>query len=510
MKYILIGIMLFSIGACGDFLDEYSQDLTYARTLADLEEVLVGSGYVNTESGVDESDELNYMPWLHIMDDDIKESCIDGEDRFRTKYRQFHIWGSYPWMSENEVIKDPIWPELYERISVMNVILSKLDEIDNGTEDGDRLRGECHFLRAYFYFFLANVYAKPYSAATASSELGVPVKTTEYIEDKYFSRNTLEETYAQIRTDLEAAVRYLKGKEEFTIYQANYYAAQALLSRVALYMGDFEICVHAAESVIQSEKYDLLDYNTLPQEMNSQRTDINVVDVVDASSPETIFSQGINVFTNFYGFNRKNNFKVSDELVSVLHEEETYGEDLRYLFSMYVRTNDADKRYPMKRVKLGGGVVSSEWLIRYAEVLLNKAEALVSLGREAEAIEVIEELRRNRMKADTYRPLDVRSGEDLMALVRDERRRELCFEGHRWFDLRRYAVHPAYPFQKEIVHEDYYYNETMERVDFLGSYKLGKYAEDAAYYVLPIPQHVIEFNKGAMVDNDVRPQKSAL
>ena len=438
MRYVLIGIMVLYVSACGDFLDEYSQDLTYARTLADLEEVLIGAGYVNTESGISEIDALNYMPWLHVMDDDIKESCIDDEDRFRTKYRQFHLWGTYPWMSENEVIKDPIWPELYERISVMNVILSKLDEIDNGTEEGDRLRGECHFLRAYFYWFLVNVYAKPYSQSTASTDLGVPVKTTEYIEDKYFHRNTLGETYAQIRTDLEAAVHCLRGKEEFTIYQANYYAAQALLSRVALYMGDFEICVQAADSVIQSGKYDLLDYNTLPQDMNRQGTDINAVNVVDASSPETIFSQGVNIFVSFTGFNRKNNFKVSDELVDVLHKEEGCGEDLRYLFSMYANgSTDPDKRYPMKRAKLGGGVVSSEWLIRYAEVLLNKAEALVSLGRETEAIEIIEELRKNRVDVDTYRSLDVRSGEELMVLVRDERRRELCFEGQRWFDVLR-------------------------------------------------------------------------
>lgn len=47
-------------------------------------------------------------------------------------------------------------------------------------------------------------------------------------------------------------------------------------------------------------------------------------------------------------------------------------------------------------------------------------------------------------------------GEDLVNLIRDERRRELCFEGHRWFDLRRYAVNPKYPLTDyKIIHGVY-------------------------------------------------------
>ena len=512
MRYIWIIFLVGAISSCGDFLDDYSQDLTYARTLADIEEVLVGSGYIPTESGVNDQDGL-FMSWLHLMDDDVKENCINGEDRTRTRYREFHLWGPYPWMQENEVIKDPTWPDLYKRISVTNVLLAKLDEVDSGTETGDRLRGECHFLRAYFYYFLVNVYAKPYST-TAATDLGVPVKITEYIEDKYYSRNTVEETYAQIRKDLEEAVRLLKGKEQFTIYQADYYAALALLSRVALYMGDFETCVQAANSIMTSGEYSLLDYNTLPQVLNDRGTDIEPVEVVYASSTETIFSQGINVFASFYvGPIRGNSYKVSDDLVAVLQKERAFGNDLRSIFCMYVNTttSDTEKNTMMKRGdKLGEGVVSSEWLIKYPEVLLNKAEALIALNREAEAIDLIEELRKNRIDMDDYAPLDVRSGEALMELLRDERRRELCFEGHRWFDLRRYAVHPVYPYSKEIIHDHYYYNETLGGPEYMGSYKLGRYEDEPAYYVLPIPEHVIEFNRGSMLDNEVRAQKTVI
>src|SRR5699024_11034563 len=99
---------------------------------------------------------------------------------------------------------------------------------------------------------------------------------------------------------------------------------------------------------------------------------------------------------------------------------------------------------------------SSEFLLRLPEVLLNKAEALAILGRDVEAMAVLEELRVKRIVAAEYKELDARSGKKLIELIRDERRRELCGEGHRWFDLRRYAVHPKYPSTKEIVHDHYF------------------------------------------------------
>ena len=113
-----------------------------------------------------------------------------------------------------------------------------------------------------------------------------------------------------------------------------------------------------------------------------------------------------------------------------------------------------------------------------------------------------------RIVAAEYKELDARSGKKLIELIRDERRRELCGEGHRWFDLRRYAVHPKYPSTKEIVHDHYFYDNSIRQVTYVGSYRLNMYESEPAY-VIPIPQHVIEFNKGNMVDNETRPDREA-
>ena len=89
-------------------------------------------------------------------------------------------------------------------------------------------------------------------------------------------------------------------------------------------------------------------------------------------------------------------------------------------------------------------------------------------------------------------------GGKLISFIRDERRRELCFEAHRWFDLRRYAVSSKYPERKSIKHTTYDKNGVLE-----GSYILDVYGKDPAW-VLPIPGYEIVYNQGKLIDNPER------
>ena len=99
------------------------------------------------------------------------------------------------------------------------------------------------------------------------------------------------------------------------------------------------------------------------------------------------------------------------------------------------------------------------------------------LEKTTEAIETIQTLREQRVKTGTLEDLQL-SGEELVNYIRNERRLELTFEGQRWFDLRRYAVCPKWPFQKEIHHP--YYVET----EIKGARVLRKYDEEPEFYVL--------------------------
>lgn len=90
-----------------------------------------------------------------------------------------------------------------------------------------------------------------------------------------------------------------------------------------------------------------------------------------------------------------------------------------------------------------------------------------------------------------------------MRFIRDERRRELCFEGYRWFDLRRYAVSSKYPEEKEIKHE-----YILSGGQVSENYVLKKYSQDGGGWVLPIPDYVITFNNGLIKDNEREDRKT--
>lgn len=142
-------------------------------------------------------------------------------------------------------------------------------------------------------------------------------------------------------------------------------------------------------------------------------------------------------------------------------------------------------------------------MLRAAEAYLNMAEACAMLGTDdATANKYLNELLRNRIvdyQDQTY------TGEELVKQIRIERRKELCFEGHRWFDLRRYSVCEKYPYKKKIYRQFSFYNSAnvLERT---ATYVLE---EDDPAYVFAIPKNVLEFDTKPMPDNQ-RPERIPL
>ena len=95
-----------------------------------------------------------------------------------------------------------------------------------------------------------------------------------------------------------------------------------------------------------------------------------------------------------------------------------------------------------------------------------------------EAIAALNDLRRNRIATDSYKPVDFPNAEDLLEFVKEERRRELCYEDHRWYDLRRWG-------RPEIRH---IWNTSD---DAAMEYVLNA---DDPIYTCPLPEQAIEAN----------------
>ena len=137
--------------------------------------------------------------------------------------------------------------------------------------------------------------------------------------------------------------------------------------------------------------------------------------------------------------------------------------------------------------------ISDVFTLRMAEAYLNKAEACAIQGKAEEANQTLNALRKQRIEG--YTPQSY-TGEELVSQIRDERRKELCFEGHRWFDLRRYAVCESYPYSKEIIHV--YHVCGNKGVSHTQIFRLEK--NDKAY-TFALPESVIQFDNVPMEDN---------
>lgn len=164
------------------------------------------------------------------------------------------------------------WVSGYQAIVAANKVIELAAEGES--PERDQLIGENYYLRALAYFQMANVFGRPYIQGT--SNLGVPLKLTSDVNDLP-DRHTVGEVYEQVVEDL------LKAEELMTISKTNAYAtkeaAQALLSRVYLYMEENEKAVEYADKVIESGKFSLVSNSDLPDYFKMS----------PESNPESIF-----------------------------------------------------------------------------------------------------------------------------------------------------------------------------------------------------------------------------
>ena len=518
MKKILsILCAAFMLGSCSDFLEEYSQDLSKVETYTDLDEVLMGEGYLPvgeydvSYGGL--ADGVRCFQSIHFMSDELVNYINSKSGDYAGILDEmfgYHTWQQVVGLSfdrSTTYAEDGDLNQTYKSINVCNMVLDAIDEQKAENEEQEleksRIKGEAAFLRALYYFELVNLYGKPYCEANLSSP-SVPIKLSPVVEDMDYTCNTVEEVYGQIVEDLNLADTCLvNAKVKNHPYRADITAVYLLKSRVYLYMQDWEKALEYAQKTLEKNS-GLLDLNSF-----------SGGEVLSKTSPETIFSMGGHLLSTSiqrdHGINSWGEYAnvpvyvMSDDLINAFDEGDN---DLRTKYYITKDTVGSDGYSPIPftvewtfRKVYGWEVekkdVSDSFLFRTAEAYLNGAEAAAILGDEATARALLKTLRDNRM-ADSRAITE--SGQALVDLIRMERQRELCLEGHRWFDLRRYMVRNPYTYTKEIVH--YYTEYDSEYSDGqpvqTWSYKLE--ANDEAY-TLALPQEIRDFQPTVGTNN---------
>lgn len=536
-KLMVLSLVSFS---CGDFLDEYSQTAAYIESVDDLDELLIAEGYMGRENGDTE------LCLLHILADESQEAVTQpyggggaaagGSNIPWKTMRGLFSWAINPFVAyDGSTWEDVAWKKCYARISGVNTILDD-GTVFTGNAKTDaqlnRIFGECYFLRAWNYFMLTNLYGLPYDKDNLNDKGGVPVKLNPAIEDTKFARDNTGDVYNQIVKDLKDAVSYFnRGEKVSSNLHASVAAAWALLSRVYLHMEEYELSVQAADSV---KGYGL--YNFESYSVGSGKA------FLTTKCPEVIFAQGISGIEAVHKPTTRGalgqvssegiSFCVSEELENLFFDRDEAGnrisDDLRasafFTVSYFVSDrmgvpyapgflvcrkyrgvldNDLREWDPLTGERVASSVSGYELneagSIRYAEVVLNKAEAQACGDKVSDARSTMGNFLATRYKKVPELPADKTA---LIEFIRRERYKELCFEGHRWFDLRRYALNKVHA-QLALIKHKYHVQKTQESFPIEGYYSLLPYSDQTkGSWMLPLPDEMIDYSYPVMTNFD--------
>lgn len=402
IKTLLLSVLAaFALTACDDFLDITPTGKVIAKTGDEYRALLT---YEYKYFAKD-----RYMTTLRtdeMLMDMVKTSSTD-------KDAYLDLWR---WKDEapSPTTSYFSWRTYYHTIYIANYVIGHQHEITNATkEEINQLVGESYMLRAYCHFLLVNLYAEPYTHCTPAGTRGVPMQLKADV-NAIPASSSVEAVYQQVLSDLDEAEKYLNVEvwEEGKNYRFNKVSAQALRARTYLYMGQWEEALKAATTVMETHNQleDLTTNSyTLP---NSYKSVENIVALERFSS---------NLYTAI-------NIPSPD------------------FISMY-RTGDQRRTKFYKRVtsstyslQKGGGDDNAS-SFRTSEMYLIAAEASARLDSLENAVSYLVPLMEKRLNQSAYQTtlelVNNMTQEELIQEILDERARELAFEGHRWYDLRR-------------------------------------------------------------------------
>lgn len=499
-KCILGVALCLNMAGCSKFLEEKSQDEVKPSTVSELQQLMMGEVYPAGSS------QAGFHAYLDLLTDDII-SNFNTEPQAPAGYRLYE--GAYTWqdnMFENMeaagvLDKIDTYDHYYRRIMGCNVVLDMIDKVRGVENERENVRGQALAMRSYYYFMLVNLFGQPYNAAGVdiTTSPGVELILSPVVHDAYPTRSSVARVYEQIETDLLKALPLL---EQYGTNNSKFRATDVfvlgLLSRMYLYMEKWK----------EAEKYASLALARNASLVNLASIKFPTWNYYPASgvystnSVEAIWLGYANIYE--YKNMRLNPwgpplYGVSPELRNKYEYNPgntTNRGDLRMRYFYFYEYTDRPQTImePITGDKSTTGP-SGQTIkgMRVAEMYLNRAESNIQLylknGDEALRTAALDDLNHLRSyRYDTrnvaYVPVDY-SGMALLDFCRDERRRELNFEDHRWFDLRRYGMPEIrHPFRTSALQAPVEY--ILKKGD--------------KRYVLPIPRSVLAKNP-ALVPN---------
>lgn len=495
LRYSLVTILMGSTVGCSEWLQlEPESQLTreeFWQSGDDVEAVVAGS-YKELAGMVEK-----LFKWGELRGDlFVPGQNISPDDR---RIIDDFI---YP---ENELNK---WRELYRTINFANTVLKFspiVVERDQTFDDNESyaFEAEALFLRSLCYFYLVRIYRDVPLILEASENDA---------QDYYPAVSSEQDVFLQIIDDLKIAVENLPttyAKKEYDKGRATKVAAYSLMADVYLYFEKYQACVDACDQIINSGLFGLIDgddwfMNFFPG--NSNESIFEIQFDKDLNQTNLLYQMTAPYPRDGTYPDGNDEFRVSPYFVE---EFEKYPGDRRAGNRTYfVYTGGGRYYYAASNVlwkyvgtegipgretgasaggyRIGNLESDANWIVyRYPDILLMKADAMVQQNKFAQAVELINQVR-SRAKIELVSGTS--NKQMLEDIVLEERAKEFCGEGKRWFDLIRFGRRNNFERKDRFI-EILAANKSYEEAEVIRS----KYSNTNSWF-LPIHQDEIDQN----------------
>jgi len=415
MKSIkFIGIMIFSLSiiSCSDLLDKeplssFSADGFY-KTTSDAQ-----AGIYGIYDAAQSVFRINFAYWGEGRADNV-QTAQSGEGLLLLQNNL------------DESIASAYWGSLYDMINRANYAIKYIPGIyEEGDAAGAQLIGEARALRALAYFYLVRIWGD------------VPLITEPYLsieQDIFVTRTDKETVLDYIEEDLTYAAQNCRDKfgndRDRIMFTKG--SANALLTHVYMWRHKYDEAITSSGLVLNNNLYSLVttmdDWGKIFTNSYSKESIIEVAyNEKETNSLRVLYAIG-----SYAIFTPSEKFKSSYE---------TGDKRIDYVYDVTLTDPKAIWKYLGKGLSDEDPTPSKQniVLIRLADIMLLRAEALNKKGGTQNQLEALGLLNTIRSRAGLVEFETVAAAEamygDLETAILHERSIELCFEGHRWFDL---------------------------------------------------------------------------
>lgn len=414
IKLIFSAILITGVFSCSDDILQLPNDRltpeTFYQTTSDFDSA-ARALYSGMMAG-------GYYGGSMLSRPDIMSDNLIIAQRGRRSNQVFYQWN---------YAEPSAWNLMFNGYLVTNRANRIIEQLDNLPEGAERnnFEAEARAIRAFCMFDMLRVYSQaPTQSANALQTLGMTINTGT---DPFFQeiRPTAQESYDFVVEELEAARSLMTENSRVTRMSLD--GINALLSRVYLYLGEYELAVARANNVTKA---------VAPR---NQFADV----WTDSGNAGVILKldqdRNLDGITLGVEYSQSSDTGIIPEYVLDFEFSQLFQpNDIRTTAYTFIAADDEGQVYNAVRKYLGeqgqqNGIVDAK-LIRAAEVQLNKAEALARLGQDGPALQALDLVRSNRYLNFTS---GNETGSALLQEILKERRIELAFEGHRFFDLKR-------------------------------------------------------------------------